>query len=395
MYLIGILFSLQFIWAAHEMSSDEIRVLPPLSTKISTFDISVYISEKSSWNKKEVEERLIQANQVFQTCGLGIGRVYFHRWLPSQQLVRTDEIIKESPYYDGMSEAARKSLKVTPLQLFYFEDYLEPFTYGGSVPLAVYPEDYIAQHLHNTAWFPYRSAQRRKSAKSFQYSEEAHELGHILLQKGHDHSGDENIMANNSQKRIPHFSFEQCQNFLFPRTYNTSDYCSQQSNELYPLLATYYKTYKKDYYMTDWCSRNSLNLAQGALQVGLASHNDLQIVYTYISESADLLKPLKARGNNPQWRFHVFVLSQGMVLDLDYNNKPTVMNLEDYLIDMWGDEQLSKMSFQIRGLNDTPAITYAEFKNSLNDPFFPVLNARELKKSHSASCEFMTSSINY
>ncbi|MCB0408410.1 MAG: hypothetical protein KDD34_09415 [Bdellovibrionales bacterium] len=361
--LIFILFLFGFqCLAAHEMTFDEVWNLNNTSLNKLNFDISIYLSTKSSWTKKEIQSRLKQANNVFQTCSIQLRHVYVYSWKSSEQNVRVDEFKSDDLFYDGVRLASEKSMHATPLQLFYFNDYLEPFTSGPSLPFAIYPDNKVEETTFNTAWFPYFSAQRQKHAHD-QYSEEAHEIGHILLRQGHDHSGMSNIMANDSKKRTPYFNKEQChqlsQSFIFKSQSLIED--------IYPIFNIYYATYSKDFYMADWCSRNSLNLAQAIQTITPIESIDLKIVYVIHKNQGQSLYPLQARARGVSWKFHAFLLvNDRWVLDLDYTDHPQIVSIDKYLPSMFG-TQVKDLKLKKRDPTNPPGFTYQDILKVFND----------------------------
>jgi hypothetical protein len=357
--------------AAHEMSFDKVYSLPNTGKGEKYFDVSVYISEKSQWQEDKIKERLVEANQVLNTCSVGIRHVYVHKWLPSNQLLRVDDYKSQKKFYDGIRYAGEKSKKVTPIQLFYFEDYLESFTSGPSVPLAVYQNPKIVNEAFDTAWFPYKSAQRSKTSGHL-YNEEAHELGHILLRQGHDHTGRANILANNSNSRSLNFSEDQCEALIKTELLQTDP-----SLNFYPLLSTYFQKYSNRYYMKDWCSRNILNLAKDfELLHGFDDHRVFALYVVHKNKGQSFL-PMKARSKGDRWKFHALLVVDGYVLDLDFGKSPRVLRIDDYLTEMFTDK-LSDLKFQIRSPLDSPGFTYLELSDSFESPKAKVLDAEGL-----------------
>jgi len=207
--LLFVFFFFNITLADSSVRLENVVVLPILEGQQKHFDVSVYVSESSSWSEKEVLARMAEANLVFNSCKLGINKVYIFAWKPMAPLIRVDDYVSNLDHIDGMQQASADSMKLTSIQLFYFEDYLESFSSGASLPLAIYSHTDLAPVAFNTAWFPYRSYQRLKKPTKI-YNEEAHEIGHILLESGHDHSGASNILANDSNLRTPRFSSAQC-----------------------------------------------------------------------------------------------------------------------------------------------------------------------------------------
>ncbi len=340
------------------MGFEEIWALNKASPVTHSFDLSVYISKKSAWTKQGIRSRLEKANQALGTCGVGIQHVYVHDWLPSNPKLRVDDYISDKKYYDGLRHASVKSKKVTAIELFYFEDYSENFQSGPSVPLAIYPSPKLEPATYNTAWFPYSSAQRLFSRGS-SYNEEAHEIGHIFLQSGHDHSGAENIMANNSKKRTSFFTKNQCETIR-----NHPAIGSSAISRMSSLFSTYYQKYSRAFYMSDWCSRNVLNLSRALYRFFDMNPNQTFAVFAVHKEAERSFKPLRARqGRLVSWKFHAFLVIDGWVFDLDYSDQPQVVPLREYLQNMFGN-QANDLRFQLRDPLDGSTITYNEVLKS-------------------------------
>lgn len=366
-----IFFCASTAFGAHEMSFDKILSLPLEKSIEKTFDVSIYISQKSQWQEKEILSRLEEANKALSTCKLGMRHLYIYGWKPSNPKLRVDDYRSKKIFYDGLRHASFKSKKVTAVQLFYFEDYLNSFSSGPSLPLAVYPDPKLETEAYNTAWFPFKSAQRARQS-GFKYNEEAHEIGHILLKQGHDHSGDFNILANDSKKRAAVFSKAQCEaikksEFLNPKP----------SDQFLPLLSAYYQNYSFDFYMSDWCSRNTINLAKDFdRHFSLAAHK-AYAVYVLHKRKGTSFYPQKARDKNVGWKFHAFLVVDGFALDLDFGSKPEVVSLDKYLLEMFPDS-LYDLQFQARSALDSPGFMYIDVRKSFDDENAKIFNAEEL-----------------
>jgi hypothetical protein len=319
--------------AAHEVAFDEVWKLSDSHSSKKDLDLSLYISKRSDWKKSEIKSRLLIANDILNTCEVQIARVYVHSWLPSNPLLRLDEYISENQYYDGLRHASYKSRKVTDLQLFYFEDYQEGMTSGPALPLAVYPSKRIEPVTFNTAWFPYLSAQRLRT-QGLKYNEEAHEIGHILLQTGHTQHDPENILANDSKKRRPLFLPNQCETLRQHPSLKES-----LKDKVYSIFASYFHTYSRDFYMTDWCSRNTQNLSQGLHSLFAKEDLNAKQVFLMHEEEGRSLSPNQARKFVSGWRFHSFLLlDDRWVLDLDFGKRAKIVPFKEYLASMFAGE---------------------------------------------------------
>ncbi len=340
--------------AAHEVAFDEVWKLNDSHPLKKDLDLSLYISERSDWRKSKIKSRLLRANEILNTCEVQIARVYVHSWLPSNPLLRLDEYISESKHYDGLRHASYKSRKVTDLQLFYFKDYYEGMTSGPALPLAVYPSERIEPVTFNTAWFPYLSAQRLRP-QGFKYNEEAHEIGHILLQTGHTHHEHENILANESEKRRPLFLPHQCNKLRQHPSLKEG-----LKEKVYPLFASYFHTYSRDFYMTDWCSRNTQNLSQALHSLFAKEDLNAKQVFLMHKEEGRSLYPHQARKFISGWRFHSFLLlDNNWVLDLDYGKTPQIIPFKQYLTSMF-EEEFQELKYILVDPAENRAITYHE-----------------------------------
>lgn len=359
--------------AQHEISLGEIWRPDRLNTVAKTIQISAVVSKKSLWTKNEIQDRIHRANRVLASCDIQIDAVFFQDWNPVQPKIRVDDLNDGSLFFDGMSEAATKTVTTTDLNLYYFETYLEPFTSGPALPLAVYSSSSTRPHLDNTAWFPYYSHQRLLKSADEQYSEEAHELGHLLLQQGHDFSDEPNIMAHSSDLRSETFSPEQCQRI---RQSELVDETNPRGIDLSlgvlkSLFAYHFFSYGHEHYMNNYCLRNSLNFRAKAIAFarGGARENtlveDLRRKPSNIDSSNSTsiknfnvvlvrnlntqlsIFPLVQRYGASKWQFHAFVVIDGLVYDADFSDRPTVLPLDEYLFKMFGPEQTLQLEFAL------------------------------------------------
>lgn len=347
-------------FGAHEMTYDEVWTLEAKVPEPHQIDLSIYISERSQWDKQQIRDRLEEANLAFVSCNVAINNVYVHRWRPSNPHLRVDDYRSDSKYFDGIREAAHKSKQINPIKLFYFENYINSFTSGPALPIAIYPDPQLEPAAFNTAWFPYQSAQRLRPIGN-SYNEEAHEIGHIMLQAGHDHSGENNIMANDSEIRGLRFNKDQCEIIRrHPAIVNNLE------EKIYPLFSTFYQTYSKNFYMTDWCSRNVLNLSRAFDHLFKLDNYQVSAVFAIHKNPDQSFFPLNARKAEFGWKFHAFLLVNGMVLDMDYGDKAEIVPIQLYLNIMFG-EQVKDLIFQLRNPLDNKALTYQEVLKSFED----------------------------
>lgn len=324
-------------------------------------DISVYISQQSEWSESEVISRLVEANRSLNTCGYFLDLVFFFNWNFTNELLRVDDYFSDDIFYDGIRFASQKSFKVTPIQLFYFQNYLEPFTSGPAVPLAIYPKSDNYDYTFNTTWFPFKSAQRLLQKQNqepyFNYNEEAHEIGHILLKDGHDHSGKPNIMANSSTLRDPIFLKSQCQNIEIP----TSPESPQGAvSRLFPIVKLFFLNYSKDFYMSDWCSRNVSNFYKMTEKLHPKFLEKLEVVYALHKNNGESFYPLKSRRPEVAWKFHAFLYFEGWVIDLDFTNEAKIVKIKDYIDEMFGVSQAENLHFVFNSENQSIGYSYQD-----------------------------------
>lgn len=66
------------------------------------------------------------------------------------------------------------------------------------------------------------------------------------------------------------------------------------------------------------------------------------------------------------WTFHVFVVVDGLVLDMDYTETAQAIGLKAYMENMWQQDELKNFVIQVKPLVEyTEADTYGTFKNAL------------------------------
>jgi len=363
------------IFSVHARSAVEVEFsnvwqAPNYTSSNKALDLSVHVATQSQWSTDKIKKRLLRADKILQTCGVSIRNVFFYNLKLSQQLVRADDIEERTVYYDGMRFIAQKSKSVTAVQLFYFQDYLEPFTPNGAVPLAVFGEDFPLK-LQNTAWFPYNSIQRRKKGTdpALTYSEEAHELGHILMRTKHIHTDAHNIMSNSSSLRsINHFYKNQCLRLKIPTQDLTPFAFSNSASTVFPFFKNFFHSYSKNTYMVDHCSRNSWNFIKSIRSAGGLELTKTAVVYVTgkrLEAQTMPLHPLTSRHPVKRWTFHAFSLIDGVVYDFDYGREARPIALRPYLISMFGEaakEQLYQVHTDQKVTDHSRHQVYETFK---------------------------------
>lgn len=313
------------------------------------FTLDLYVIEGSKWSKPELQARMQKMNEALRSCGAEAAFVNYHEIDSTIPLPRVDDL-DSTDLGDGMQALSKKFPSPNP-RLFYFDDYLESFTSGATYPLAVFEGvKGMPKSLNDTAWFPFLTSARREK-RELQYSEEAHELGHVLLRRGHDFSDAPNVLTNNSALRLNSFTPEQCAAFHLPKAPATS--CEKEKQELMPIVSEYFLTYRNTHYMATWCVRNSKNLYGALERAGLGANTYAVLMIHRDRESS--IFPMAARWRAESWSNHGFLVKDGLALDLDFTEGPAVLSLEKYLDLMWGEQDIR---YQVR-----PAAAIDEFTN--------------------------------
>jgi hypothetical protein len=283
-----------------------------------------------------------------------------------------------------MTGISKASPKITPIQFFYFDDYLEPASSAGTFPMAVFNNDKYEKDLNNTAWFPYYSSYQLKNTH-LEYSLEAHELGHILLQQGHLTTDVWNIMADNSALRRNIMSPTQCKKIQLPRQYPKQTTCSNMADNIASAFKLQFSTYSLDSYMSLECARNAENLWKRLKDLELIDHANIQILYIIHNNPQRSLKPLQARESSLSWSYHVVLLYDGLVLDQDYTSHAQILGLKEYLKNMWG-EASKDFLFQLRPPDRLAGYTNKEIKTAFQEAKFPVMDLSMLLKYEAGNC---------
>lgn len=346
--------------------------------------VAVYSLENSSWTKEMIQERIRRANEALKTCNYEIAFVDYFQLKTDFRKIRVDDY--DAEYFpDGMKKLSQVQNSFSAdFNLFYFEDYVIPFSSAGTFPLA-FPANYknLPPTLVDTAWFPYQtSAQRQK--RVLPYSEEAHELGHLLLRQGHDTSGVANIMADNSKMRTNSFSASQCERFIKPLSRQVPKSCQSLYTQLQPLFFKHYETYNPGHYMAQWCVRNSQNLYRTLAPQDFVKGKVVHAVYMIHKDEQSSLKPRMARWKAASWSNHAFLIFDGLVLDQDFTDGPAILPLDAYIQKMWG-EAANDSVFQVRNAQDIEGYTNLEVRHSFKSQKFPVMDLKGLLQKFATS----------
>ncbi|MCC6138590.1 MAG: hypothetical protein IT287_08150 [Bdellovibrionaceae bacterium] len=380
---LGCVYSLPLCAAVEVDFLEVIPLVPPLSSR-PTVDISIYVDSQGSWALADIRERLTKMNEALSTCQVQVQNVFVYQMRLSEKLVRVDDDDESAVYYDGFREIARKSQKVTAVQIFYVEKYLNPFSSTGSLPYAIDADRKdVPSYLHNTVWIPYFNPSRVYGKKET-YSMEAHELGHIFMRKGHDDSGESTIMADSSSLRQNLFSQKQCSDFKIKDQKNGDDSCEMKKTVLSPLQAVHYKKYGEHYYMTLYCARNSKNLYEHYQQLGILFSTPFYNIFAIHKDDNKNISPLTARDNAKSWSNHSFLIQDGLVIDLDYSREPQQVGLNKYLKKMWGTEE-NNLLFQVRPASEITEFTNLSIRASFASGKYPIYTAGQLKDLFSKS----------
>lgn len=341
-------------------------------------DISMHRASKSSWSDHEIKARLKGINETFSLCNFHLRHVYFYDWDSSHPRVHIDDREREIQW-DGMTGVSKQSPHVTEIQFFYFEDYVEPLSSGGSFPLSVFKNDEYVRELNNTAWFPFKSPDRLK-VLTLKYSIEAHELGHILLQGGHESVDFENIMADNSSLRRNVVTPQQCQRLSKPTKYSGQSSCATTARNLDFAFRLQRSTYSKDFYMSLQCAKNTENFWTLLDELNLSENRQIQAVYLIPEDEEASLKPLIPREKDVTWSNHVFLMVDGLVFDQDFSDQPEILPLREYLDRMWGKGQ-AEIKFQVRSINQSGGFTNRSIRQSFKKREYPVYSLEGLLNS--------------
>lgn len=344
--------------------------------------LNVYALENSSWTADAIRDRLRFMNEALRSCGYEVSFVEFHLVSAEFSKVRVDDLDPEEAA-GGMKQLSALGADAPGFRFYYFEDYVESFSSGGIFPVSIPEDSKVVQPLKGTAWFPLQTSAKRQK-RSLPYSEEAHELGHLLLREGHDSSGDENILADNSRLRRNAFSPAQCARFRAPPPKKLSPQCGSARDALYPVFSRYYETYDQAHYMAQWCVRNSQNLYRALKAEGATGDQPVYAVYMIHREEDSSLKPRMARWNAESWSNHAFLLVDGLVLDQDFTDGPEIVPLAEYMRQMWGD-RAKDYRFQVRDASRINAYTNLAVRESFAAGEYPTFGLDGFLARFSAS----------
>lgn len=350
------------------------------------FPVSVFVVTKSHWRADLIQKRFEYMNEALKTCNVGVSHVLYYKINGDLNKIHVDDGDK-TIYEDGMTHITNISPQETAIRMFYFDDYVEPISSAGSFPYSI-PENSKTDLLpyHNTTWQPFYTPAKNKNY-TLPYSEEAHELGHVLLREGHDSSPVGNIMSDTSDIRINAFSAEQCARFKLPEL-KFKNSCDQIKNHFFPAFAFIYHLFSnKDGYTPLECGKNTVNLIHYLKERDLLNISNAKIIKMIHKNSDGSITPTSARGSLKSWKHHVFLLMDGLVLDMDYMNEPRIVNLRTYMDSMWKNG-LDDYLLQVRPWNEAGELLHSDVLESFEKNEFKIYRGAEiLDFVNSNSCQ--------
>lgn len=344
--------------------------------EVRTFPVSVFVVSKSHWRSELIQKRFEFMNEALKSCNLGVSHALYYKINGDFDTIHIDD--GNSLVFDnGISKIAESAPLPTAIRMFYFDDYVEPISSAGSFPYAVTEQKGKPLRLYsNTTWQPFYTPARLQQ-RTLPYSEEAHELGHILLQAGHDTSSTANIMSDRSSLRINTFTPEQCSRFILPEL-KPRTACESVRNSVFPAFAFKYHHFSKaDGYFPLECGSNTQNLIRYLNQVNSLNKADAKIIKIIHKNADSSVTPLAARGGSVNWKHHVFLLMNGLVFDLDYTSEPRIELLETYMKTMWGDNADDYL-FQVRPWNEPGKHLHLDVLESFEKKEYEILNREQL-----------------
>jgi hypothetical protein len=353
---------------------------------IRQFPVSVFVVTKSHWRADLIQKRFEFMNQALKTCNVGVSHVLYYKIndsLPKIHIDDGDKTILEN----GITHLANISPQETAIRMFYFDDYVDPISSAGSFPYSI-PENSKIDLLpyHNTTWQPFYTPATIQN-RTLPYSEDAHELGHVLLREGHDSSPVGNIMSDTSAIRINAFSAEQCARFKLPEL-KFKNSCDQIKSHFFPAFAFIYHLFSnKDGYTPLECGKNTVNLIRYLKERDLLNTSNAKIIRMIHKNSDGSITPTSARGSLKSWKHHVFLLMDGLVLDMDYMKEPRIVNLRTYMDSMWKNG-LDDYLLQVRPWNEAGEFLHSDVLESFEKNEFKIYRGAEiLDFVNSNSCQ--------
>lgn len=116
------------------------------------------------------------------------------------------------------------------------------------------------------------------------------------------------------------------------------------------------KTLAEDYYPL-MCSDNVLKLKMNLLDDDIQLKNAYVVVLRHKAapylEVVPLMPRLTFKENiypPPRWLFHVFLVVEGLVFDMDYTDVPKAVGLDTYMRTMWDQNKMADYVVQMKTL---------------------------------------------
>lgn len=385
LFLIGFI-PLSDVWAGDiSTRHQETWDMSSGDSKVREFPVSVFVVSKSHWRAELVQKRFLLMNEALKSCNLGVSQVLYYKINGDFDKIHIDD--GDTHVVDnGMTHLSSISPQPTAIRMFYFDDYVEPISSAGSFPYSISENDKALLPHHNTTWQPFYTPAKIYN-RVLPYSEEAHELGHVLLRDGHDSSPVGNIMSDTSAIRTNAFSAEQCARMKIPelRAQNT---CDQIKNRLLPAFSYMYHRFSPiDGYTPLECGKNTTHLIRSLRDRGLLNLSTAKIIKMIHKKPNESLTPTAARGNLTGWQHHVFLLMDGMVLDMDYTKEPRLVSLKTYMDTMWKNG-VNDYLLQVRPWQDSGQFLHKDVVESFKKNEFEILTGSEfLKFVNANSCD--------
>lgn len=354
---------------------------------VQTFPVSVFVVSKSHWRAELIQPRFAFINEALKSCNLGVSYVLYYKINGDFDKIHIDD--GDAPVFEnGITKISELAPAATAIRLFYFDDYVEPISSAGSFPYAVTAQKgKPLQTYNNTAWQPFYTPARLQQ-RTLPYSEEAHELGHILLQAGHDTSSTPNIMSDKSSVRRNTFTPEQCARFSVPQIKSLSD-CESIRHAVFPAFSFKYHHFSKsDGYFPLECGSNTENLIRHFNQTDVLDKTDAKIIKMIHKDGDSTITPLAARGGTMGWKHHVFLVMNGWVFDLDYTSEPRIERFNTYMKNMWGDK-MDHYIFQVRPWNEPGKHLHLDVLESFDKKEYDIMNSEQIDAYFAKStCRF-------
>lgn len=130
-----------------------------------------------------------------------------------------------------------------------------------------------------------------------------------------------------------------------------------------------YKSFKKFFfrdYRALMCSDNVFTFKEVLKREGVNLTDSSVLHIRKTAAPLAPLIPMNPRNPGEKWTFHAFMKLGGLVLDFDYSNSPTLIDIKNYKESMWADAGL--ILFQEKPIED---YTSSDLFGSMNPKLFP------------------------